>query len=216
MARDFYAVLGVPRNATEEQIRQRFRELARERHPDRFQGAEKQQAEIEFQEITQAFNMLSDPERRRQHDLELARPRTPTARSAAARRASTCSAASRPTRRRTSSRRPTTSTAPPRPIPPTRQAWHHLALACSQQPSWLPRAVAADRAGLRARADERRPTTSWPGASARSPGRPSAPSTTTARRSSGATTTPRSGGRWRSWTEAPPRPRRGACSEKAG
>ena len=44
MARDFYTVLAVPRNATEEQIRQRFRELARTRHPDRFQGAEKARA----------------------------------------------------------------------------------------------------------------------------------------------------------------------------
>ena len=45
MARDLYAVLAVPRNATEEQIRQRFRETARLRHPDRFQGAEKETAE---------------------------------------------------------------------------------------------------------------------------------------------------------------------------
>src|SRR3954447_20414341 len=74
MARDFYAVLAVPRNATEDQIRQRFRELARTRHPDRFQGTEKVRAESEFQEITQAFNVLIDPERRRHHDLELTRP----------------------------------------------------------------------------------------------------------------------------------------------
>lgn len=74
MARDFYAVLALPRNATEDQIRQRFREMARLRHPDRFQGAEKEKAEVEFQEITQAFNTLSDPERRRMHDTELVRP----------------------------------------------------------------------------------------------------------------------------------------------
>src|SRR3954447_10204024 len=74
MARDFYAVLAVPRNATEDQIRQRFRELARTRHPDRFQGPEKVRAESEFQEITQAFNVLIDPERRRRHDVELVRP----------------------------------------------------------------------------------------------------------------------------------------------
>ncbi|HEY4588113.1 MAG TPA: DnaJ domain-containing protein, partial [Thermoanaerobaculia bacterium] len=67
MARDFYTVLAVPRNATEDQIRQRFRELARTRHPDRFQGGEKARAEKEFQEITQAFNVLVDPERRRRH-----------------------------------------------------------------------------------------------------------------------------------------------------
>ena len=64
----------MPRNATEEQIRQRFRELARTRHPDRFQGMEKARAEKEFQDITQAFNVLADPERRRRHDVDLVRP----------------------------------------------------------------------------------------------------------------------------------------------
>lgn len=49
MAKDFYSVLALPRNATEDQIRQRFRELARTRHPDRFQGVtEKARAEQEF------------------------------------------------------------------------------------------------------------------------------------------------------------------------
>src|SRR6202035_951938 len=74
MAKDFYAILGVPRTASEDQLRQRFRELARERHPDRFRGEEKARAEKDFQDITQAFNVLSDPERRRSHDRELARP----------------------------------------------------------------------------------------------------------------------------------------------
>src|SRR3954468_17125572 len=74
MARDFYSVLAVPRNATEDQIRQRFRELARTRLPDRCQGTEKERAEKEFQEITQAFNVLVDPERRRRHDTDLVRP----------------------------------------------------------------------------------------------------------------------------------------------
>src|ERR1700689_114562 len=73
MARDFYAVLAIAKSASGDQIRQRFRQLARERHPDRFQGDKKQAAEVEFQEITQAFNVLSDPERRRQHDIDLAR-----------------------------------------------------------------------------------------------------------------------------------------------
>ena len=77
MAKDFYAVLAVPRNATEDQIRQRFRELARARHPDRFRGAEKEKAEKDFQEITQAFNVLVDADQRRWHDLDadLARAR---------------------------------------------------------------------------------------------------------------------------------------------
>ncbi|MCB1007971.1 MAG: DnaJ domain-containing protein [Acidobacteria bacterium] len=74
MSKDYYATLTVSRNATSDQIREKFRELARVRHPDRFQGEARERAEIEFQEITAAFNVLSNPERRRQHDLELARP----------------------------------------------------------------------------------------------------------------------------------------------
>jgi tetratricopeptide (TPR) repeat protein len=72
--RDFYNVLSLPRNASAEQIRSRFRSLVRERHPDRLQAGDRHQAEIEFQQITEAFNVLSNPERRRLHDFELARP----------------------------------------------------------------------------------------------------------------------------------------------
>jgi len=74
MSQNYYAILGVPHNATARQVRQRFLKLARERHPDRFQGEEKAPAEVEFQLVTEAFNTLSDAERRRQHDLELAQP----------------------------------------------------------------------------------------------------------------------------------------------
>ena len=73
-SKDFYAVLSVPRASTPEQIRARFLELARERHPDRFQGAARERAERDFLEITEAFNVLSNPQLRRQLDLELARP----------------------------------------------------------------------------------------------------------------------------------------------
>lgn len=79
MARkDYYAVLGVPRNATSKQLKEQFRRLARERHPDRFQGEEKAAAELAFQDITEALNILSDPARRRQHDEALDRPATAT------------------------------------------------------------------------------------------------------------------------------------------
>ena len=49
-------------------------ELARERHPDRFQGDKKAAAEEEFQGITEAFNVLKDPARRRKVDQLLAQP----------------------------------------------------------------------------------------------------------------------------------------------
>jgi len=74
MAKDYYSILSITRAASAEEIRKRFRQLARERHPDRFQGEERVEAEARFQEITEAFNMLSNPTRRRQIDHELARP----------------------------------------------------------------------------------------------------------------------------------------------
>lgn len=78
MAREpnFYEVLGVRREASTEEIRAAFRRLARELHPDRFQGPEKKQAEERFQRITQAFNVLSNPETRARYDrtLETATP----------------------------------------------------------------------------------------------------------------------------------------------
>jgi curved DNA-binding protein CbpA len=74
MGKNYYSILGVPQNATARQVRQRFLTVARERHPDKFQGEEKEAAEFEFQLVTEAFNTLSDIERRRQHDLELAQP----------------------------------------------------------------------------------------------------------------------------------------------
>jgi DnaJ-class molecular chaperone len=72
MVADYYVVLGVARNATTQQIREQFRKLVRDRHPDRFRGAKKERAEREFQDITQAFNILVNPEARRQHDRDLA------------------------------------------------------------------------------------------------------------------------------------------------
>jgi DnaJ-class molecular chaperone len=68
---NYYEVLNLPRGATEDEIRQRFRQLARERHPDRFPAAEKSRAEAEFQQITMAYNVLVNPERRVAHDFDL-------------------------------------------------------------------------------------------------------------------------------------------------
>ncbi len=74
MSRDYYSILGVSRDAGAAVIRERFRQIARERHPDRFRGEEKVKAEEDFQAVTEAFNVLNDPERRRQYDAELASP----------------------------------------------------------------------------------------------------------------------------------------------
>jgi curved DNA-binding protein CbpA len=146
MARDFYTVLAVPRNATEEQIRQRFRELARTRHPDRFQGAEKARAEREFQEITQAFNVLADAERRRKHDVDLVRPEESASDPRQLFRVYLqrgVKAYKEKNYLEAASNFDLATQADPK----SGQAWHHLAQACSQQRNWLPRAVdAIDRA----------------------------------------------------------------------
>ncbi|HEX8173169.1 MAG TPA: DnaJ domain-containing protein [Thermoanaerobaculia bacterium] len=68
---NYYEVLGVDRAASEEQIRKRFREVAREQHPDRYRGPDKADAERRFQTLTEAFNVLINPEKRRQHDNEI-------------------------------------------------------------------------------------------------------------------------------------------------
>lgn len=68
---NYYEVLGVERGASESEIRDTFRKLARERHPDRYRGTEKAEAEQKFQTLTEAMNVLTDPARRKLHDAEL-------------------------------------------------------------------------------------------------------------------------------------------------
>ncbi len=64
--RDYYEVLGVPRNATEKEIKQAYRRLARKYHPDLNPGDK--EAEEKFKEINEAYWVLSDPERRKLYD----------------------------------------------------------------------------------------------------------------------------------------------------
>src|ERR671915_2340411 len=61
-----YKVLGVPRNASQSEIKDAYRRLAKERHPDRPGGSE-----TEFARLQEAHAVLSDPNRRRQHDEAL-------------------------------------------------------------------------------------------------------------------------------------------------
>jgi len=68
---DYYSLLGVSREATESEIRERFRSLAREAHPDRAPAQRRTEAEAKFQELAQAANVLTDPERRKIYDFEL-------------------------------------------------------------------------------------------------------------------------------------------------
>ena len=63
--KDYYALLGVPRDATEEAIRSAYRKLARQYHPD---VNKKPEAEKRFKEINEAHEVLSDPDKRKRYD----------------------------------------------------------------------------------------------------------------------------------------------------
>jgi curved DNA-binding protein CbpA len=145
MATNYYSVLGISQNATTEQVRSRFLDLARTLHPDRYQGEEKEKAEARFQEITEAFNILSNPVRRRDHDQELARPqgddqegpdqgqlaRLYMQRGVKSYREKNFSAAADNFHRAAQAE------------PTNAKTWYHLALACSQENRWIQQALAA-------------------------------------------------------------------------
>ncbi|HEY1698757.1 MAG TPA: molecular chaperone DnaJ [Trebonia sp.] len=66
MAEDYYALLGVRRDAEQDEIKKAYRRLARELHPDVNPDPETQER---FKEITQAYEVLQDPEKRQMYDL---------------------------------------------------------------------------------------------------------------------------------------------------
>jgi molecular chaperone DnaJ len=64
--KDYYETLGVARDASGEEIKQAYRSLARKHHPD--VSADKSMAELHFKEINEAYEVLSDPNKRAQYD----------------------------------------------------------------------------------------------------------------------------------------------------
>ena len=144
MSENYYTILGVPSNATTKQIRERFLQLAREQHPDRYAADEKDEAEAQFQRVTQAYNVLVEPNQRRQYDQEVAqRPagsdaavsgqaaRVYVKRGAEAYKKKNYQQAVEFFERATQE------------SPRDAQAWHYLARALNHRSAWLSRALAA-------------------------------------------------------------------------
>lgn len=67
MAKDYYSALGVNKNASQDDIKKAFRQLAMKYHPDSTKE-DKKVAEEKFKEISEAYEVLSDPEKRRMYD----------------------------------------------------------------------------------------------------------------------------------------------------
>ncbi|MDO5853207.1 MAG: DnaJ domain-containing protein, partial [Thermoplasmata archaeon] len=67
MPRDYYEVLGVAKDASQDDIKKAYRQLAKKYHPD-VSTEEKEVAEAKFKEISEAYEILSDPEKRKLYD----------------------------------------------------------------------------------------------------------------------------------------------------
>jgi molecular chaperone DnaJ len=68
--RDYYDILGVDKNVTDEELKKAYRKLARQHHPDLQSGDhQKKAAEEKFKEINEAYEVLSDQEKRKRYDM---------------------------------------------------------------------------------------------------------------------------------------------------
>ena len=66
--RDYYQVLGIPRTASPDDIKKAYRRLARQYHPDLHTGQRKTEMEERFKELSTAYEVLSDPDKRKKYD----------------------------------------------------------------------------------------------------------------------------------------------------
>lgn len=67
-SKDYYELLGVSKNASDSDIKKAYRNLAREHHPDVVKDSDKASAEKKFKEINEAYQVLSDSQKRKQYD----------------------------------------------------------------------------------------------------------------------------------------------------
>jgi len=68
MAKDYYDILGVDEDASEDEIKKAYRKKAKKYHPDMNPDLDKEEAEERFKEVTEAYEVLSDPDKRAQYD----------------------------------------------------------------------------------------------------------------------------------------------------
>jgi curved DNA-binding protein len=65
---DYYEILGVDRKASDKEIKSAYRKLARKWHPDLHSGKDKEKAEEKIKQINEAYEVLSDKEKREKYD----------------------------------------------------------------------------------------------------------------------------------------------------
>ncbi len=68
MSKDYYDTLDISKSATAEEVKQAYKKLAKSHHPDMVGDGDKKQAETRFKEINEAYQVLSDPQKRKMYD----------------------------------------------------------------------------------------------------------------------------------------------------